>query len=80
MNKIKGQAILHIVQESSQMAEDDIDFRAENNSNLYREIGFYDEFRDFKRSVTIKFQEIKQQTTEITYDKTTCNAPDIKRS
>ena len=41
--------------ESGQMTEDDIDFRAENNSNLNRGLGIYDDFRDFKRFVTRKF-------------------------
>ena len=51
------------------MTEDDKDFRAENSSNLNRELGIYDDFRDFKRFVTMKFQEIKQQMAEITSDK-----------
>ena len=45
--------------ESNKMAEDDIDFRAENNSNLNQELGIHDEFRDFKRFVAMEFQEIK---------------------
>ena len=47
--------------ESSKMAEDDIHFRAENNSNLNWEIGIYDDFQDFKNFVTVEFQ--KNQTT-----------------
>ena len=46
--------------ESSKMAEDDIHFRAENNSNLNWEIGIYDDFQDFKKFVTVEFQ--KNQT------------------
>ena len=49
------------------MTEDDIDLR--NNSNLNRELGIFDDFRHFKRFVTMEFQEIKQQMTEITSDK-----------
>ena len=51
------------------MTEDDIDFRAENNSNLNQGLGIYDDFRDFKRCLTMEFQEIKQQMAEITSDK-----------
>lgn len=47
--------------ESSKMAEDDIHFRAENNSNLNWEIGIYDDFQDFKKFVPVEFQ--KNQTT-----------------
>ena len=46
--------------ESSKMAEDDIHFRAENNSNLNWEIGIYDDFQDFKKFVPVEFQ--KNQT------------------
>ena len=53
------------------MTEDDIDFHAENNSNLNWELIIYDDFRDFKRLVTMEFQEIKQQMAEITSDKNT---------
>ena len=56
--------------ESGQMTEDDIDFRAENNSNFNWELGLYDDFRDFKGFVTMKFQEIKQKMAKITSDKT----------
>ena len=55
--------------ESGQMTEDDKDFRAENSSNFNRELGIYDDFRDFKGFVTMESQEIKQQMTEITSDK-----------
>ena len=34
--------------ELEQMTGDDIDFRAENNSNLNWELGIYDDFQDFK--------------------------------
>ena len=51
------------------MTGDDIDFRAENNSNLNQELRIYDDFRDFKRFVTIKFKEIKRQMAEIISDK-----------
>lgn len=63
------------------MAEDDIHFRAENNSNLNWEIGIYDDFQDFKKFVTVEFQKIKQQIAEITSHKnqTTSKAPDIKK-
>ena len=56
--------------ELGQMTEDDIDFRAESNSNLNWELGLYDDFRDFKRFVIMKFQEIKQQMAKIICDKT----------
>ena len=50
------------------MTEDVIDFRAENNSNLNRELGIYDDFRDFERFVTMELQRIKKQMAEITSD------------
>ena len=46
MLKLEQQTALQNVSESGQMAEDDIDFRAENNSNLNWELGIYDDFRD----------------------------------
>ena len=63
------------------MTEDDIHFRAENNSNLIWEIGFYDDFQDFKKFLTVEFQKIKQQIAEITShtNQTTSKAPDIKK-
>ena len=60
---------LHKVSESGQMTKDDIDFRAENNSNCNWQLGTYDDFRDFKRHVTMVFQEIEQKMAEITTDK-----------
>ena len=51
------------------MTEGDKDFRAENSSNFNRELGIYDDFRDFNRFLTMEFQEIKQQMAEITSDK-----------
>ena len=69
IHKLERQPQLHKVLESRQMAEDDIDFRAENNSNLNWELGVCDGFRDFKRFVAMEFQEIKQQMAEIASDK-----------
>ena len=68
IHKLKRQTQLHKVSESRQMTEDDIVFRAENNSNLNWELGVYDDFRDFKRFVAMEFQEIKQQMAEIASD------------
>ena len=67
IHKLEGQTQLQKVSESGQMTEDDIDLR--NNSNLNRELGIFDHFRHFKRFMTMEFQEIKQQMTEITSDK-----------
>ena len=67
IHKLERQTQLHKVSESGQMTEDDIDLR--NNSNLNRELGIFDDSRHFKRFVTMEFQEIKQQMTEITSDK-----------
>ena len=61
IHKLERQTPLHKVSESGQMTGDDIDFRAEKNSNLNWELGVYDDFRDFKRFVTMEFKEIKQQ-------------------
>ena len=69
IHKLERQTSLYKVSESGQMTGDDIDFRAENNSNLNWELGIYDDFQDFKRFVTMEFQEIKQQMAEITSDK-----------
>ena len=69
IHKLERQTALHTVSEMGQMTEYDIDFRAENNSNLNWELGIYDDFRDFKRFVMMEFQEIKQQMAEITSDK-----------
>ena len=69
IHKLERQTPLHKVSQSRQMTGDDIDFRAENNSNLNWELGIYDDFRDFKRFVAMEFQEIKQQMAEITSDK-----------
>ena len=51
------------------MTGDAIDFRAENNSDLNWELGIYDDFRDFKRFVTMEFKEMKQQMAEIISNK-----------
>ena len=48
IHKLERQTALHTVSEMGQMTEYDIDFRAENNSNLNWELGIYDDFRDFK--------------------------------
>ena len=69
IHKLERQTRLHEVSDLGQMTEDDIDFRAENNSNLNRGLGIYDDFRDFNRFVTMEFQEIKQQMAEIASDK-----------
>ena len=69
IHKLERQTSLYKVSESGQMTGDDIDFRAENNSNLNWELGIYDDFQDFKRFVIMEFQEIKQQMAEITSDK-----------
>ena len=63
------QTQLHKVSELGQMTEHSLDFRTENNLNLNRGLGIYDDFRDCKRFVTIEFQEIKQQIAQITSDK-----------
>ena len=52
------------------MTEDDIDFRAENNSNLNWELSTSGDFRHFKRFVTMEFQDIKQQMDQMLFDKT----------
>ena len=68
IHKLERQTQLHKVSESGQMTEDNIDFRAESNSKLNLDLGIYGDFRDFKRFLTIKFQEIQQQMPEITSD------------
>ena len=70
IHKLKQHTALHTLSESSQMTENNIDFCAENNSNLNWKLGIYDAFRDFKRFVRKEFPEIKQQMAEITCDKT----------
>ena len=49
------QTQLHKVSELGQMTEHGLDFRTENNLNLNRGLGIYDDFRDCKRFVTIEF-------------------------
>ena len=49
------------------MTEGNIDFLAENNSNLNWELGTYDNIYDIT-FVTMEIQEIKQQMAEITFD------------
>ena len=39
IHKLERQTQLHKVSESGQMTEDNIDFRAENNSNLNLDLG-----------------------------------------
>ena len=56
MHKLKQQMALS---ELGQMTEDNIDFRAENNSNLNWELGIYDNVYDVI-FMTMEFQEIKQ--------------------
>ena len=69
IHKLERQTPVHEVSKSGKMTEDDITFRAENNSNLNWELGIYDDFRYFKRIVTMEFQEFKEQMAEITSDK-----------
>ena len=69
IHKLVRQTQLHKVSESGQMTEHDLDFRTENNLNLNRGLGIYDDFRDCKRFVTIEFQEITQQIAQITSGK-----------
>ena len=61
------------------MADNDIDFRSENNSNLELGDRFLWWILRLSKICEIRFQEIKQQKAEITYDKTTGNTLDIKR-
>ena len=62
--------------ESSQMIENDIHFRAENNSNLNWELGIHDDIQEFKRFMTMEFQEIKQQMTDIISER---SKPPVRR-
>ena len=55
---------------SDQTTGDDIHFCLENNSDLNWKLRIYENFRDFKEFMRIKFQKIKEQSAKITYDKT----------
>ena len=77
IHKLERQPQLHKVLESRQMAEDDIDFRAENNSNLNWELGVCDEFRDFKDLWQWSFKKSNNKWPKLLLTKTNTRHQEI---